>query len=203
MAGPYQIIYGYDYVIVPNAPNFNTTNPPTDIFINSALIKLISQSSNGFKITTTPDDNDNLHWRYSLYFPNVTPETVKVKKYNVLTIPLGRWGSFYRKPSSSYQNYLVGDVFLYWDSWKWEGICNSGKERYVYKTDEKGNFTQVDMCYDGYGYNNNGAILLLPVNRATCPFNFNKAFSYATNMDATDIIQDNSYEAAYKAAMMQ
>ncbi len=47
------------------------------------------------------------------------------------------------------------------------------------------------------------AAVLLPINSTTCGDKFNNAFSYATNFASTDIVQDNSYEAAYKAALIK
>ena len=204
MAGPYQIIHGYHYVTLPgnelwqhNASptlTFNQMNPVVDAKVTGPLVDILSQSLNSY--------TGNLHWRYSLYFPNATPDPDMVRKYNVLTLPLKR-EDYPPAPSGYINNYLIKDYHsAYEPDFMYNWPCLSGRTRNVYQSGGGGSTTIVDMCTEGL-YKDYGAILLLPINSTTCGDKFNNAFSYSTNLAATDIVQDNSYEATYKAAIMR
>ena len=46
-------------------------------------------------------------------------------------------------------------------------------------------------------------LILLPVNKTSCANRFDQAFSYATALTATEIINESSFTPAYKAAVMR
>ena len=196
VAGPYQIIRGFTYAAYPDkAMIFNQMNPVVDASVTPPLIDFLSQSGNSY---LSYGEYDAIDWDYSLYFPKATQKDPDmVKKYNVLTLPI-QTGEKPPNPPGVMNNYKsVFTPASLNNAWQ----SGSGGKK-IYKTSGGGYIDIIDMNVE-MPYEKYGAIMLLPINATTCGDKFNNAFSYATNFAATDIVQVDSYEAAYKAALMK
>ncbi len=196
VAGPYQIIRGFTYAAYPNkAMTFSQMNPVVNASVTPPLVDFLSQSGNSY---LSYGEYDAIDWDYSLYFPKATQKDPDmVKKYNVLTLPI-QTGEKPPNPPGVMGNYKsVFTPASLNNAWQ----SGSGAKQ-IYKTSGGGYIDIIDMNVE-MPYKQLGAILLLPINSTTCGDKFNNAFSYATNFTSADIVQDNSYEAAYKAALMK
>ncbi len=196
VAGPYQIIRGAWWAAYPgNAMTFNQMNPAADASVTPSLVDYLGHYENDFNYW-----RNLLSWDYALYFANATQKDPDmVKKYTVLTlaavsasvlpIPHG--------PINNYKNALTSTSL--------NGVWNLNGVKNAYKTKD-GSITIINMAAEDPYYaprSIGSVVMLLPINSTTCGDKFNNAFSYATNFASTDIVQDNAYEAAYKAALMK
>ena len=199
VAGPYQIVRGFTYAAYPNkAMTFNQMNPAAlDASVTQPLADFLGKSGNSY---LSSGEYDVIDWAYSLYFPNATQKDADmVKKYNVLTLPV-RQPYVYPPPPNP-----PGVMGNYKSAFTPDSLKNtwlSGAKK-IYKTYAGSSYIDIIDMSSEMPYQQLGAIMLLPINSTTCGDKFNNAFSYATNFGATDIVQDNSYEAAYKAALIK
>jgi len=208
-AGPYQIVYGYHFATLPfNGTDkpydiipFDQMNPAFDSLVTNPLIDFLTEDFNSF--STSPAQYDYLTWNFSLYFPNATQDVNLFRKFKVLTLP--QKGSYHHgSPGPLHYYYAIQTSQIYDFGFKFPvehpGYPVSSMPYTQPQTIDLYAYYQ-DLSHDMWA--NRGAVLLLPINSTTCGNRFNNAFSYSTNLAATDIVQDNSYDATYKAAIMK
>ena len=177
---------------------FNQMNPAAlDASVTQPLADFLGKSGNSY---LSSGEYDVIDWAYSLYFPNATQKDPDmVKKYTVLTLPVQQPYVYPPPPNppgvmGNYKSVFTPDSLK--NTWL------SGAKK-IYKTYAGSSYIDIIDMSSEMPYQQLGAIMLLPINSTTCGDKFNNAFSYATNFGATDIVQDNSYEAAYKAALIK